>query len=62
MGANRKTSMLDQWQQSHEIPNLFAMDGSTFVAGGAQNPTLTILALAMRSSERLAARIKSGEL
>ncbi|MDX2180898.1 MAG: GMC family oxidoreductase [Bryobacteraceae bacterium] len=62
MGADRKTSMLDQWQQSHEIPNLFAMDGSTFVTGGAQNPTLTILALAMRSSERLAERMKSGEL
>ena len=51
MGDNPKTSVLNKWNQSHDVKNLFVMDGSSFVTGGSQNPTMTILALAMRASE-----------
>ncbi len=38
------------------------MDGATFASGPHKNPTLTILALALRASERLATRLTSGAL
>ncbi len=62
MGDNPRTSVLNKWNQSHDIKNLFVVDGSSFVTGGSQNPTLTILALSMRASEYLAERMRSREL
>ncbi len=62
MGENPKTSVLNKWNQSHDIRNLFVVDGSSFVTGGAQNPTLTIMALSMRASEYLAEQMRKGEL
>jgi choline dehydrogenase-like flavoprotein len=62
MGADAKTSVLNKFNQSHDVKNLFVMDGSSFVSGGPQNPTLTILALAMRASEYLADELKKGNL
>jgi choline dehydrogenase-like flavoprotein len=62
MGDNPKTSVLNQWNQSHDVKNLFVIDGSSFVSGGSQNPTLTILALAMRASEHLLDEKKAGNL
>jgi choline dehydrogenase-like flavoprotein len=58
MGDNPKTSVLNKWNQSHDVKNLFVVDGSSFVTGGWQNPTMTILALAMRSSEYLAEQLR----
>jgi choline dehydrogenase-like flavoprotein len=43
------------------VPNLFINDGGPFVTAGNQNPTLTILAFAMRSSERIAKLMNSGK-
>jgi choline dehydrogenase-like flavoprotein len=60
MGNDPKTSVLNKWNRSHDIKNLFVVDGSSFVSAGWQNPTLTILALAMRSSEYLAEQIRVG--
>jgi len=62
MGSNPKTSVLNQWNQSHDVKNLFVVDGSCFVASGSQNPTLTILALAMRASDYMAEQMRSGNL
>jgi choline dehydrogenase-like flavoprotein len=62
MGDNPKTSVLNKWNQSHDIKNLFVVDGSSFVTGGSQNPTMTILALSMRSCEYLAEQMRKGEL
>jgi choline dehydrogenase-like flavoprotein len=50
--------VLNKWCQSHDIKNLFVVDGSSFVSSGWQNPTMTILALAMRSSEYLAEQMR----
>jgi choline dehydrogenase-like flavoprotein len=62
MGSDPKTSVLNGYNQSHDVKNLFVMDGSAFVSGGSQNPTLTILSLAMRSSEYLAGKLSKHEL
>jgi choline dehydrogenase-like flavoprotein len=62
MGADPKTSVLNKWNQSHDVPNLFVIDGSAFVTGGSQNPTLTIAALAMRAGEYLAEKLRQREL
>ena len=62
MGANPKTSVLNGFNQAHDVKNLYVVDGSSFVSGGAQNPTMTILALSMRASERIADEMKKGNV
>jgi choline dehydrogenase-like flavoprotein len=62
MGANPKTSVLNQFQQSHDVKNLFVVDGSSHVNASCQNPTWTIMALAWRSCDYLAEGLKKGEL
>ena len=62
MGDNPKTSVLNKWNQSHDLPNLLVVDGSAFVTGGWQNPTLTISAIAMRAADHLAELMRRGDL
>ena len=62
MGDNPKTSVLNRWNQSHDVKNLFVVDGSSFVTGGYQNPTITIMALSMRASEYIAREMRAGSL
>lgn len=62
MGDNPRTSVLNKWNQSHDIKNLFVVDGSSFVTGGTQNPTMTISALSMRASEYLVEETRKGNL
>jgi choline dehydrogenase-like flavoprotein len=54
MGANAADSVCNANGQTHDIPNLFISDGSQFTTGGAENPTLTIVTLAIRQSEYIA--------
>ena len=62
MGDNPKTSVLNKWNQSWDIKNLFVVDGSSFVCSGSQNPTMTILSLSMRASDYLAEQMRKGEI
>ena len=62
MGADPKASVLNQFQQTHDIKNLFVMDAAGFPSGATQNPTLTIMALAVRSSDYLMEELKKGNL
>jgi len=62
MGANPKTSVLNQFQQSHDVRNLFVVDGSSHVSASCQNPTWTIMALAWRSCDYLADSMRKGEI
>jgi choline dehydrogenase-like flavoprotein len=62
MGNDPKTSVLNKWSQSHDIKNLFVVDGASFVSAGWQNPTMTIVALAMRASEYLAEQMRQGNV
>jgi len=58
MGADPRKSVLNQFQQTHDVPNLFVMDGSGFVSSACQNPTLTIMALCVRSCDYMMAEMK----
>ena len=62
MGNDPKTSVLNQYQQSHDVKNLFVVDGSSHVSAANQNPTWTIMALAWRSCDYLAEEFKRGNL
>ena len=62
MGDNPKTSVLNKWNQSHDIKNLYVVDASAFVTCGWQNPTMTILSLSMRASEHLAEQMRQGTI
>jgi choline dehydrogenase-like flavoprotein len=62
MGGDPKTSVLNQFQQSHDVANLFVVDGSSHVSASCQNPTWTIMALAWRSCDHLADELGKGNL
>jgi choline dehydrogenase-like flavoprotein len=62
MGSNPKAAVLNPFQQTHDVKNLFVMDGSCFVSLGCQNPTLTIMALAVRSCDYLLGELKRGNI
>jgi len=62
MGNDPRKSVLNQFQQSHDVPNLLVVDGSSHVSASCQNPTWTIMALAWRSCDHLADAMKKGEV
>lgn len=55
MGEDPAGSVVDRFGRSHDVPNLWIVDGSTWPTSAAVNPTATIAALALRSAERLIA-------
>jgi gluconate 2-dehydrogenase alpha chain len=59
MGNDPKTSVVDKWSMSHEVPNLAILGGATFPTSGNHNPTETIEALAWRTAEHIAKNWKS---
>jgi len=62
MGADPKTSVVNADCQAHDVKNLFVADGGPFVTNADKNVTWTILALSMRTSERIADKKKRMEL
>jgi len=62
MGDDPKTSVVNRWGQAHEVKNLFVADGGPFVSQADKNPTWTILALSMRTSDYIADQMKKGAL
>ncbi len=62
MGADPRTSALNPFQQAHDVPNLFVVDGSSHVSASCVNPTWTIMALAWRSSDHLVDALRRGDL
>lgn len=62
MSADPEEGVTNRWGQTHDIENLFVSDGSLFSTSGAPNPTLTIVALAIRQAEHIAGRMQRGEL
>ena len=62
MGADPKRSALNGFCQSHDVPNMFVVDGSAFTTASEKNPTLTILALAWRATDYLAGEMKASRL
>ncbi|WP_346894443.1 GMC family oxidoreductase [uncultured Roseibium sp.] len=62
MSANPRDGVVNKWGQTHDIPNLFISDGSQFTTGAAENPTLTIVALAIRQADHIAGEMSKGNL
>lgn len=67
LGTNRMSErpqdgVVNKWGQTHDIPNLFVSDGSQFTTGAAENPTLTIVALALRQADHIADRMAKNEI
>jgi len=62
MGVDPKKSILNQFQQTHDVKNLFVMDASGFTSNPCQNPTLTIMTLCVRSCDYLMGQMKRGEI
>jgi choline dehydrogenase-like flavoprotein len=62
MGDNPNTSVVNKWGQTHEVKNLFITDGSVFTTSAAENPTLTISALAIRQADYIMDQMKKREI
>jgi choline dehydrogenase-like flavoprotein len=62
MSRTPADGVTDRFGQIHEIDNLFVSDGSVFPSSAAANPTLTIVALALRQADHIAARMTRREL
>ncbi|MDQ1598230.1 MAG: hypothetical protein QOI70_1654 [Microbacteriaceae bacterium] len=62
MSARSEDGVVDKWGRAHDVPNLFISDGSVFTTGAAANPTLTIVALAIRQADYIATQLATGDL
>ncbi len=67
LGTNRMSErpedgVVNKWGQTHDIANLFVSDGSQFTTGAAENPTLTIVALAIRQADHIAREMSAGNI
>jgi choline dehydrogenase-like flavoprotein len=62
MGNDRNTSVLNKYNQAHDVKNLFVVDGGAFVSQADKNPTWTILALSMRASEYIIDQLKKQNI
>lgn len=62
MGNDPSRSVLNRHCQAHDVKNVFVADGGPFVSQADKNPTWTILALAMRTGEYIAAQRKAGAI
>jgi choline dehydrogenase-like flavoprotein len=62
MGTDPKRSALNGFCQSHDVKNLFVVDGAAFTTASEKNPTLTILALSWRATDYLAEEMRAGRL
>ncbi len=62
LGNDPKSSVVNAQHRTHDVPNLFLCDGSSFVTSGRGQPTMTIQALAFRAAEKIAAAARRGEV
>jgi len=62
MSDNARDGVLNKHGQTHDIKNLFVSDGSQFTTGGAENPTLTIVALAIRQADYIADQMRTNTI
>lgn len=62
MSENPRDGVVNRNGRTHDIENLFISDGSQFTTGAAENPTLTIVALAIRQADHIAGELSRGAL
>jgi choline dehydrogenase-like flavoprotein len=62
MGRDPRTSVVNADCRTHDVPNLYVVDGSVFPSASEKNPTHTIMALAARAAEHISERLRKGDL
>jgi len=62
MGATPQRSVTNSWAQAWDVKNVFVADGGVFVSNADKNPTLTIMALAWRTADRILSELRQGNL
>jgi choline dehydrogenase-like flavoprotein len=62
MGKDPMTSVLNKFNQAHDVPNLFCTDGGAMSSSGCQNPSLTYMALSARAAHYAADLLKEGKI
>jgi choline dehydrogenase-like flavoprotein len=62
MGNDPATSVVDKYHRTHDVPNLFICDGSSFVTSGRGQPTMTIQALAFRAADHIGQFAQRNEI
>jgi choline dehydrogenase-like flavoprotein len=62
MGADPRTSVVNADCRTHDVPNLYVVDGGVFPSASEKNPTHTIMALAARAADHIADRLRKGEV
>jgi glucoside 3-dehydrogenase (cytochrome c) catalytic subunit len=62
MGKDPKKSVLNAYNQAHDVPNLFITDGSAMASSGCQNPSLTYMALSARAAHHAAEFLREGKI
>jgi choline dehydrogenase-like flavoprotein len=62
MGKDPKTSVLNKWNQIHEVPNVFVTDGAAMTSSACQNPSLTYMALTARAASHAVEELKKGNI
>jgi choline dehydrogenase-like flavoprotein len=62
MGNDPKKSVLNPFNQAHDVNNLFVMDGASFVSSACQNPTLTMMAVTVRGCDHMIERFRKNEI
>ena len=62
MGKDPKTSVLNKWNQMHDVQNVFITDGSCMASSACQNPSVTYMALTARAADFAVGELKKGNL
>lgn len=62
MSEKPADGVVNKWGRSHDIKNLLVSDGSQFTTGASENPTLTIVALAIRQADHIAEEMTKENL
>jgi glucoside 3-dehydrogenase (cytochrome c) catalytic subunit len=62
MGNDPKASVLNRFNQAHDVKNIFVTDGACYVSTACQNPTLTMMALTVRACDHIVDKYKKNEL
>lgn len=62
MGHDPKTSVLNKWNQMHDVPNVFVTDGACMTSSGSQNPSITYMALTARAVDYADKQMKANKI
>ena len=62
MGTDPKKSVVNPFNQTHDVKNVFVMDGASFVSSACQNPTLSMMAITVRACANLIDRFRKNDV